>query len=32
MERAMELLQLVRLSEKWDDDASDISFGQQKLL
>jgi branched-chain amino acid transport system ATP-binding protein len=28
----MELLQLVRLSDKKDDYASDLSFGQQKLL
>jgi branched-chain amino acid transport system ATP-binding protein len=32
MERATELLQRVRLSEKKDDYASDLSFGQQKLL
>jgi len=32
VERAMELLQLVRLSDKKDDYASDLSFGQQKLL
>jgi branched-chain amino acid transport system ATP-binding protein len=32
IERAMELLQLVRLSDKKHDYASDLSFGQQKLL
>ena len=32
LERAMELLHLVRLSDKKDDYASDLSFGQQKLL
>ena len=32
VERAMELLQLIRLSEKKEDYASDLSFGQQKLL
>jgi branched-chain amino acid transport system ATP-binding protein len=32
IERAMELLQLVRLSDKKNDYASDLSFGQQKLL
>jgi len=32
IERAMELLQLVRLSDKKGDYASDLSFGQQKLL
>jgi len=32
MKRAMDLLQLVKLSEKKDDYASDLSFGQQKLL
>jgi len=31
-ERAMELLDLVKLSDKKDDYASDLSFGQQKLL
>ncbi len=32
VERAMELLHLVRLADKKDDYASDLSFGQQKLL
>jgi branched-chain amino acid transport system ATP-binding protein len=32
IERAIELLHLVRLEEKKNDDASDLSFGQQKLL
>ncbi len=32
MERAVELLHLVRLLDKKDDYASDLSFGQQKLL
>ena len=32
IERAMDLLHLVKLSEKRDDYASDLSFGQQKLL
>jgi ABC-type branched-subunit amino acid transport system ATPase component len=32
VERAMELLHLVKLSDKKDDYASDLSFGQQKLL
>jgi branched-chain amino acid transport system ATP-binding protein len=32
IQRSMELLQLVRLSDKKDDYASDLSFGQQKLL
>jgi branched-chain amino acid transport system ATP-binding protein len=32
MGRAMDLLHLVRLEEKKDDYASDLSFGQQKLL
>jgi branched-chain amino acid transport system ATP-binding protein len=32
MERAMDLLGLVKLSDKKDDYASDLSFGQQKLL
>ena len=32
MERAVDLLGLVRLSDKKDDYASDLSFGQQKLL
>ncbi len=32
MERAMDLLRLVRLEEKKNDYASDLSFGQQKLL
>lgn len=32
IERAMELLQLVRLSDKKGEYASDLSFGQQKLL
>jgi branched-chain amino acid transport system ATP-binding protein len=32
IERAIELLRLVRLEEKKHDDASDLSFGQQKLL
>jgi len=32
IERTMELLQLVRLSDKKGDYASDLSFGQQKLL
>ncbi len=31
-EKALALLELVRLSEKKDDYASDLSFGQQKLL
>jgi branched-chain amino acid transport system ATP-binding protein len=31
-ERAMELLELVKLADKKDDYASDLSFGQQKLL
>jgi len=31
-ERAMELLDLVKLSDKKDNYASDLSFGQQKLL
>jgi len=31
-ERALELLRLVRLDEKKEDYASDLSFGQQKLL
>jgi branched-chain amino acid transport system ATP-binding protein len=32
IERAMDLLHFVKLSEKKDDYASDLSFGQQKLL
>jgi len=32
MERAVDLLGLVRLSDKKNDYASDLSFGQQKLL
>ena len=32
IQRSMELLQWVRLSDKRDDYASDLSFGQQKLL
>jgi len=32
MERAMDLFRLVRLEEKRNDYASDLSFGQQKLL
>lgn len=32
IERAMDLLRLVKLDEKKDDYASDLSFGQQKLL
>ena len=32
MERAMGLLRFVKLDEKKDDYASDLSFGQQKLL
>jgi branched-chain amino acid transport system ATP-binding protein len=32
IEKATELLQLVRLLDKKDDYASDLSFGQQKLL
>jgi ABC-type branched-subunit amino acid transport system ATPase component len=32
MERAMDLFHLVRLEEKKNDYASDLSFGQQKLL
>jgi len=32
IDKAMELLQLVKLSDKKDDYASDLSFGQQKLL
>ncbi|NWF92512.1 MAG: ABC transporter ATP-binding protein [Syntrophaceae bacterium] len=32
IEKAMDLLHLVKLSEKRDDYASDLSFGQQKLL
>jgi len=32
MERAMDLLHLVRLEEKRTDYASDLSFGRQKLL
>lgn len=32
IQRSMELLQLVRLFDKKDDYASDLSFGQQKLL
>ena len=32
VERAMELLHLVKLFDKKDDYASDLSFGQQKLL
>ena len=32
IERAVDLLGLVRLSDKKDDYASDLSFGQQKLL
>jgi branched-chain amino acid transport system ATP-binding protein len=32
IQRSIELLQLVRLSDKKDDYASDLSFGQQKLL
>jgi branched-chain amino acid transport system ATP-binding protein len=32
IDKAMDLLQLVRLSDKKDDYASDLSFGQQKLL
>lgn len=32
MERAADLLRLVRLEEKKNDYASDLSFGQQKLL
>jgi ABC-type branched-subunit amino acid transport system ATPase component len=32
MERAMDLFHLVRLEEKRNDYASDLSFGQQKLL
>jgi branched-chain amino acid transport system ATP-binding protein len=32
IERAIELLHLVRLEEKKNDDASDLSFGQQKVL
>jgi branched-chain amino acid transport system ATP-binding protein len=32
IERAMELLHLVRLIDKKNDYASDLSFGQQKLL
>jgi branched-chain amino acid transport system ATP-binding protein len=31
-ERALELLRLVKLDEKREDYASDLSFGQQKLL
>jgi ABC-type branched-subunit amino acid transport system ATPase component len=31
-QRAMELLHLIKLSDKKDDYASDLSFGQQKLL
>jgi branched-chain amino acid transport system ATP-binding protein len=32
IDKAMELLHLVKLSDKKDDYASDLSFGQQKLL
>jgi len=32
VERAMDLLNLVKLAEKKDDNASELSFGQQKLL
>lgn len=32
LERALNLLNLVKLADKKDDDAYDLSFGQQKLL